>query len=309
MMVKRLLLIVIACLSVSALSLAQSTNWKYYRHEISFGVGASNFLGELGGADQIGTDGLKDLEFSMTRPTIAAGYRYKISPFFAARANLIYSRLNGDDATTNELFRQNRNLHFRTPLVEFSAQFEWYPLQERSGHLYRFKGVRGQKGTSWSPYLFAGIGGFWFNPKAQDQNGNWTALQPLGTEGQTAGNGSKYSRIAMTVPMGIGVKYSLDKQWSIGFEVSGRMTFTDYVDDVSTEYYDEALIRAANPGSEDAAAYLADPSLGLEGQLSGIQSITPGQTRGDPTDNDAYMFAILSINYKLLKGRFNLPKF
>ena len=41
--------------------------WKAYRSELTLGAGATNFLGELGGADQIGTDYFKDLEITQTR--------------------------------------------------------------------------------------------------------------------------------------------------------------------------------------------------------------------------------------------------
>jgi hypothetical protein len=305
---QRIALLTIVFLTTSVFSFGQFTHWKFQRHEVSLGLGFSNFLGELGGADEVGTDGLKDLEFTMTRPTIALGYRYKLSPYVATKVNLVWAQLSGNDNTTTEFFRNNRNLHFRSPVVELSAQFEWYPFTERSGHLYRFKGVRGQKSSNWSPYLLGGIGGIWFNPKAQYTDGNWYALRPLGTEGQTAG-GSSYKSITAVIPMGIGVKYSLDKQWSIGFEMSGRMTFTDYLDDVSGQYFDEDLIIGANGTDGTMAAYFADPSIGNEGAGLIPQGLPAGQTRGDPSDNDAYMFAIFSIHYKLLKGRFNLPKF
>lgn len=45
--------------------------WKSVRNEFSFGVGASNFLGDLGGSKGIGTHGIKDLKFQMTRPTLS----------------------------------------------------------------------------------------------------------------------------------------------------------------------------------------------------------------------------------------------
>ena len=298
----RKLLFILLATSLPATLFAQSTNWKFYRHELSFGIGASNFLGELGGANQIGTDGLKDLEFSLTRPTIAIGYRYKFSPSFAGKVNLAYARLKGDDETTTEEFRSNRNLHFRAPLVEFSGQFEWYPIKERAGHLYRFKGVRGQRATHFSPYLFGGIGGAWFNPRAQASDGNWYDLQPLGTEGQNvSGSGvDPYKRITLVLPTGIGLKYNVDQQLSFGLELGMRVTFTDYMDDVSTDYYDNIAISDA---SGIIAAELADPSLGDPAWTG------PGQQRGDPTDNDAYMFAIFSVNWKLLQGRLQLPKF
>ena len=46
-------------------SLSHAQRWKRQRLEFSFGVGVSNFLGELGGANQIGTNYFKDLELSL----------------------------------------------------------------------------------------------------------------------------------------------------------------------------------------------------------------------------------------------------
>ncbi len=305
---RRAILLFIALFAISSFAEGQSVHWKYYRHEIIGGLGASNFLGELGGADQIGTNGLKDFEFSMTRPAFNIGYRYKLSPFVAGRITFTYAILGGHDKTTEEISRKNRNLHFKAPIFELCGMIDWFPFREKSGHLYRFKGVRGQSASHWSPYISIGFGVTRFNPKAKYIDGKWHALQPLGTEGQTV-SGNKYSRITPIVPLGIGVKYSLDKQWSIGFEISGRMSFTDYIDDVSGTYYDEDEIRAVNGADADMAAYFADPSLGLDNSGWTPQAINADQQRGDPSDNDSYMFAIITINYKLLKGRFNLPKF
>ena len=39
-----------------------SRMWKVQKHEYAFQLGASNFLGELGGRDMIGTDFLWDME-------------------------------------------------------------------------------------------------------------------------------------------------------------------------------------------------------------------------------------------------------
>lgn len=44
---------------------------KSVRNEFSFGVGASNFLGDLGGAKGIGKQGIKDLKLQMMRPTLS----------------------------------------------------------------------------------------------------------------------------------------------------------------------------------------------------------------------------------------------
>lgn len=297
-MFKSLPIFILSFLLLPIVSYSQS--WKYYRQEIHVGIGASNFLGELGGANQIGTNRLRDLEFSLTRPTINVGYRYMINPYFKVGGDLLYGRLNGDDQLTKEPFRNNRNLHFRSPIVEFAAFFEYYPFTEKTGHMYRMKGVGGNKEHYFSPYISVGVGGFWFNPRAlYPVDNKWHNLYSLQTENVA------YKRVSICIPMGIGVKYSLSRELSIGFEMSGRKTFTDYIDDVSTVYVDQS--------SEDAMTiYLSNPTTNqIPPLIDGNIIISPtgvGQQRGDSSDKDAYLFAIFSVNYRFLQHRRHLPK-
>jgi len=123
----------------------------------------------------------------------------------------------------------------------------------------------------------------------------------LGTEGQgLVSTREKYSRFQFAIPFGIGFKYGLDKVWAVGLEFGARRTFTDYIDDVSTTYYDNDKLAESNP----LAAQMADPSLGeVEGQTA------VNQQRGDPKDNDAYMFLLITLTYKLKTTRRGLPKF
>jgi len=304
---KRLLAILIL-LSTSFIGKGQS--WKFYRHEVRIGVGASNFLGELGGANAIGTNGIKDLEFSMTRPSVEIDYAYKIIPTLKAKSHLLYGRLKGDDALTTEPFRNNRNLSFRSPIVEFGLQLEVYPFGEKIGHMYRLRGAKGKNWSYYSPYITGGVAAFYFNPRAKyPVDGKYYSLQQLGTEGQNQPGGpAKYKRLGICLPIGIGLNYAMNKHISIGFQVSGRLTFTDYIDDVSGVYFDNATI-LANQGA--VAAYFADPSKHDPTLLSysGGDPTRPGYQRGDRSDNDSYMFAIFSINYRFLKGKFVLPKF
>ena len=98
--------------------------WKAYRYEYMVGIGASNFLGELGGANQIGTNGFKDLEFKATRQVLTVGLRYKITPFLATHAHATWAGVSGDDKLTTEKFRNNRNLNFKSPIYELNLNFE-----------------------------------------------------------------------------------------------------------------------------------------------------------------------------------------
>jgi hypothetical protein len=111
----------------------------------------------------------------------------------------------------------------------------------------------------------------------------------------------KYSKIQLCIPVGIGFKYSFDRRWGIGLEYGIRKTFTDYIDDASKTYYnnDQILIQHGA-----IAANLADKS---DHEFPYITA--PGEQRGDPRDKDSYMFAVISINYKLRTGRSAFPMF
>lgn len=292
-------------LTLVAVMPAVAQQWMYLRNEVYAGLGASNFLGELGGANDVGSDGLKDLEFNMTRPTVAVGYRFIVNPSFALRATFTQGFVGGDDALTQELYRNNRNLNFKTGISELTANVEFYPFGERFEHIYHTRGARGRKNRYLSPYVTAGVGAFYFNPKGRYQ-GSWYKLEPLRTEGQgLAGGPSRYKRIAFCFPVGVGVKYSIDRNWSVGFEMAGRKTTTDYIDDVSGSYYDPVALAQINPMSP----LLADPNAGLVPNATAPNSDGTGAQRGDPTDKDSYLFAILSVHYRFLKYRMHLPKY
>ena len=283
--IKIILLLIL--ISMPLLSKAQRY-WKSYRNEAHIGIGVSNFLGELGGANQIGTDGFKDLELLETRLAFTAGLRHRMSQRFYVNTSFSYGKLGGDDDLTLEFFRRYRNLNFKTNIYELSCNLEYAFVKDKTGARYRVKGVRGHKAYELSMYGFIGIGGFYFNPKGE-YNGGWVKLQPLKTENV------HYNRLQLVVPVGIGIKYGIDRRWSVGFQYGLRKTFTDYVDDVSTVYIDPNILRE-NGG--ELAVQMANKS---DGEFPYITAV--GEQRGDPTDKDAYMFAIFSVNYKIRTSR------
>ena len=280
---------------------AKYGRWRRLRYEIIYAVGGTNFLGELGGANQYGTNFLRDLEVSQTRPLLQIGMRYKLLQDLAVKSALSFGYLRGDDKTTLEIYRNYRNLNFRSPILEWSAQLEYSVLRERIGHRYNLRRVRGVKGFRINTYYFVGIAVFWFNPQGK-MDGKWYNLQPLGTEGQgLIPTRQKYHRVQIAIPFGVGFKYGLDRKWSLGLELGPRKTFTDYIDDVSKTYFDKEWIRQERG---DVAAYLSDPSSGEHPNWT-----ASGQQRGDARDKDTYMFLTINLTYKLKQTRKGLPKF
>ena len=270
---------------VLAPAVSNAQRWKRQRYEFSVGLGVSNFLGELGGANQIGTHYFKDLEFSQTRLAAAIGLRYKLSNYFAVKTHLTYGRVSGDDKLTTEKFRHTRNINFFADIYEWNLNFEGAFQQEQIGHRYRLKKVKGLKGYELYTYLFAGVGVFYFNPKA-DFQGQTYKLKDYHTEGEGyVPTRPEYSSFQVCIPLGIGFKYTIDRQWGLGLEFGIRKTFTDYLDDVSTTYPDREELRA-NGG--DIAVQLSDRSTDPSAH---------GKARGNPDNKDWYVYTNLHLTY------------
>lgn len=284
---------------------SQSHEWRRYRHELVFGGGTTAFMGELGGGAGIGTHFVKDFDFLASRWSFQAGYGYKFTDRWALRAAAYYGRVYGSDELTTDPSRSGRNLYFRSPIIELSTVIEFSILRESYGHRYSFKHIKGKRPTP-NLYIFAGVGGFWFNPRAQylpsDPNaehyGEWFSLQKLGTEGQgIIPTRPTYSRIQFCIPFGIGINCLLNRQWGVGFDYGFRYTFTDYIDDVSNTYVSTDIF------DDPIAAYFADPTCG---EFIGSN---PGDQRGQNKYPDVYMFLTVKVTYKIASRNRQRSKF
>lgn len=288
---------------------AQTGDWRRYRHELVFGAGTAAFMGDLGGGKGVGTHFVKDFDIQANRWAFMAGYGYKLTDRFALRTGIYYGRVYGSDEFTPEYARNGRNLSFRSPIIELSEVVEFSILRERMGHRYNIKRAKGKKPTP-NLYIFAGVGGFFFNPKAQylphDANGNpdesdpnygkWYSLQPLGTEGQGyVPTRQKYSRIQMSIPFGVGLNCMITRSWGIGFDFGFRYTLTDYIDDVSSTYVDPDVFE------DPIASYFSNPDSKYR--------VGAGDQRGDSKWNDAYMFLTVKVTYKLFSVHRGRSKF
>lgn len=278
-----------------------------YKYEFLGGIGPTGFLGDVGGGRGNGTHLLNDYNLSSTRININAGVRYKrVSPF-GFKAMLTYAMVSGSDALTDNPIRHNRNLNFRSPIVELSFQGEYYPLSEKRKTLYSIGGLKTKKKKNkFAPYIFAGVGVFFYNPK-EELNGKWYSLRKYHVEGQGLPKGPKqYNDVSVCIPMGIGFKYVVNKRFSIGAEFGLRKTFTDYMDGVSTRYYDKVKLAQAYGTT---AVALADPSLGIIKDATAPNIYGVGAQRGNPKYKDSYMFFTINVGYKFSKQRRTRAKF
>lgn len=218
--------------------------------------------------------------------------RWNINPRNTVKFSFLHGTVQANDANSDDPYQESRNLHFRSPLNEFSAQFEF--------NFFRYNPLWGRE--RFSPYLFAGISVFSFNPKAKGapsgEGGEeaWYELRELGTEGQgLPGNPDKYKLAQMAIPFGIGLKFNLGRNWNLTGEMGYRATFTDYLDDVSGFYPDPAVFDSADPPAT-LAKYFSDRRLNKMPQNpAGIQ-------RGDLLKKDTYLFAVIGISYTFVSS-------
>jgi hypothetical protein len=199
----------------------------------------------------------------------------------------LYGRVAGDDAKSKA--DVERNLSFRSNIFEASSQLELNFLPYITGS---------KEKNYFTPYIFAGLAVFHFNPKAE-YNGEWYALQPLSTEGQgtSLSNQKPYSLTNVSIPFGFGFKYSVGDYICVGAEWGLRKTFTGYIDDISTTYPDPIAL-AADKGQ--IAAILSDRSIKEKGETYNNSGLQRGNDRPD-----WYSFAVAFITFKFIAFRDN----
>jgi hypothetical protein len=280
-----------------AFALLPTLGFSQYHWEVGGSLGASNYLGDIGGLEQTRRDFVADLKFSQTHFAINGFGRYKVHPNISLGAFLTYGRISGKDKLSTNPGRVGRNLNFRNDLWELTVdgQFFFYEVND-IGRAYRYR-------NDFRAFVFAGVGGLFHNPKGQlNGEGDWIKLQPLTTEGV------HYSRLQFVIPSGVGFYFTVSKQHRIGWELGWRKTFTDYLDDISTVYADPKTL--PNQQSVDMAnqshfvlTNSSEPSLQNYGPPS---NLTNGK-RGDPTHNDSYMFTMVSYSY-VIKGKSKFSK-
>lgn len=286
-------------------SFSSQRNWSKNKLELVFQAGTTQFLGDLGGRNEIGKDySLADINISATRSNFGFGFRYRFHPNFATTTMLNVGMLRGDDALTKEPIRNERNLSFRSPIVNLNQRFEWiiYSNEEIKRRI-KGNGIAVVRHKGDQLYVFSGIGVAYFNPQAR-YNDKWVNLRPLRTEGQGLEDGpKKYMPVTATIPFGLGFRMGISSMWRVGLEASYIKTFSDYIDDVSGTYYDATKL----------AGEVSPTSAALSNRAVNNPSwFSKGEQRGDKTDKDAYFFLNVTltrnITYVNNKGKYKMNR-
>lgn len=249
-----------------------SNNIQAQYFEVGIVLGAANYFGDVQNGE------IKTSEY---HPTIGMRGRYNLSKHLSVGGHLLQGRISGADRNATRVVDQERNLSFRSDIIEVGLTGELYlsafniPADKRS-----------------APYLFGGVSVFHFQPKTL-YNGDWINLRPIGTEGQgRADYEAPYSLVSVAVPFGLGLKFALNNRMNISLSLGLRYTFTDYLDDVSGLYPNIALLRETDPRA-------ADLSFRTSERFGNLLPNPVGMPRGDASNNDWYFIGGLTISFNL----------
>lgn len=243
------------------------------------GLGVSAYMGDLI------TDRIPILK--QVSGDLSIGATADIKENFRARLNVSFLGVRGDDAKSNRIDRQARNLNFKSSVWEISVMGEFDFLDKEVYNIV--------------PYAFGGIGLFHFNPYTNDAIAGKVFLHDVGTEGQYLGQSgypAPYKRTQLNIPLGLGIRYAISDELSLGIEFNYRFLFTDYLDDVSSSKY-------VNPALFSTSSYYT-ANNNYYGDLAsrlGYRSTDPkyslNYARGNPGKKDAFYSFQITASFKL----------
>jgi hypothetical protein len=196
--------------------------YKTKRMELIGGAGTSQFFGDIGGYSQNENIlGLKDFILNQTRFNIEGALRYRIIPEFSVKLGLTFGMFHAVDKKGSN---ETREMEATTTFFEPVVTGEYYFIKSNKENSYSYLKGRSRRGTFFSYidiYAFTGIGGLAYSVKGNDvlieagmKNGGFTAV----------------------IPVGIGSNYLFNPDYSLGVELGGRYSFSDYLDGYSSQY-------------------------------------------------------------------------
>ena len=294
---------------------AQQFSKRKQYNSVGFSLNALNYFGDV-----TPVTNFTSLRFGATRVGAGVSITRRFFPRLSGRFGVSYGRISGDDSKAADpndpdaRFRYNRNMSFRNDILEASAVAVFDLIENRNNYLKR---------PDFVPYVFAGVAGFYHNPKglvgdkapAGLASNQYVALADLKTEGQA----TAYGQTQFAIPFGGGIRYRINRNFDASLEIGWRKTFFDYLDDVGGKYASsfstpsQAYFGGGNPlasaGAGGGGTFETGGGLtrSRSGDFNSFDS--PGTIRGDKGNKtDWYIVTGVTLNY-ILTPRIKNPKF
>jgi opacity protein-like surface antigen len=260
------------------------------RWHINVSGGLSNYSGDLQA---------KYFTLDQSNFAFGAGAQYDITGNFSVSSMISLMKVSASDQF-NKPNLQFRNLSFQSSIIEWNllGEYTFFDMQR----------------SKVSPFIFAGIAAFHFDPYAFDSTGNKIYLKPLSTEGEGLSeypDRRNYNLLQFAIPLGAGIKFNVSENIVLAYEIGFRKTFTDYLDDVSKRYVDPAVLLTERGPKAVEMSYRA-------GELKGGNPAYPatGTVRGGERYKDVYYYTGIRVSIALMSrhdphsrgGRIDCPR-
>lgn len=191
-------------------------------------IGATGFSGDI---NPQATPDISDISLAF-----GISGKVDVAPKIGFKGSLNYVQLVGDDA--NYETRQARGFRFNTTIFELSGVAEWEPFG--SNRYYSDAGGNLVMDKIISPYIYAGIGVGFAN--LETDFSRYEGSNPVIAQGILADRMQGSNQVAFLVPIGVGIKVDLSNTISVALDISGRLSFSDYLDGIS---------ESASPDADD----------------------------------------------------------
>jgi hypothetical protein len=206
------------------ITLTEAQIWKLKRWEAAAGLGPSFFFGDIGGYSQTKNIlGLRDITLLQTRFNFNANIKYRLTQDINLRFSLTSGFLHATDVRGSN---EGRGFEASTLIIEPAFMGEYYFIKNRAEDSYLFTKNRktGFIGflKSLDFYVFTGIGGLGYSVKGNTKLVNY---------------GIKPGGFTAVIPVGIGSTLIYSPNFNFGVELSGRYSFSDYLDGYSNIQY------------------------------------------------------------------------
>lgn len=184
-------------------------------NEIGVFLGGSNFIGDVGKTTYIAP---KDIAVGLI-------YKWNRSPRHSYRFSIIQSKLSGNDLDSDVPGRKQRGLRFENSITEVSAGLEFnffdFNLHDEDRKI--------------TPYVHTGI--------------TYTIYEGLFYAGTTPKADSNHGTVG--IPMTVGIKSNITRNWVLGAEVGVRYTFADDIDGSNPTNENLQSLKFGNLNSND----------------------------------------------------------
>lgn len=162
-------------------------------HEVGFFLGGSNYVGDIGSTNYL-------------LPNKFAGgivYKYNLNPRIALRGNYTYIPISGNDDNASNPYRKTLNRDFNNTINEYALGIEFNFLNYNIDEL----------ATSFTPYIMTQMALFSYK-------------EPAGFNKKVI----LKNATSFTIPVGVGIKGKLYKDFAYAVEIGVRYSFTDKLD-------------------------------------------------------------------------------